>query len=55
MIELFKKTKKAAAWLALTTDEERNVALEGIADGLIKNAEKILQANEQDIAAAKAR
>ncbi len=53
MIELFKRTKKAAALLALTTDEERNAALEGIADGLLAKAEAVLQANEQDIEAAR--
>ena len=53
MIELFKRTKKAAALLALTTDEERRTALANIADGLIENAAAILQANEQDLAAAK--
>jgi glutamate-5-semialdehyde dehydrogenase len=53
MIELFKRTKQAAALLALTTDEERRTALANIADGLIENAEAILQANEQDLAAAK--
>ncbi|MBQ2740690.1 MAG: glutamate-5-semialdehyde dehydrogenase [Clostridia bacterium] len=53
MIEILKRTKKAAPLLALTTDEERRAALANIADGLIENAEAILQANEQDLAAAK--
>ena len=53
MIEIFKRTKRAAALLALTTDEERRMALANIADGLIENADAILQANEQDLAAAK--
>lgn len=53
MIELLKRTKKAAALLALTTNEERRTALANIADGLIENADAILQANEQDFAAAK--
>lgn len=53
MIEIFKRTKRAAALLALITDEERRMALANIADGLIENADAILQANEQDLAAAK--
>ena len=53
MIEMLKRTKRASRLLAVATSEMRNLALEKIAQGLEKNAESILAANEVDIQRAK--
>lgn len=53
MIEMFKRTKRASRLLAVASSEMRNLALEKIAQGLERNAESILAANEMDIQRAK--
>ena len=53
MIEMFKRTKRASRLLAVVSSETRNLVLEKIAQGLEKNAESILAANEADIQRAK--
>ena len=52
MIEMLKRTKAAARSLAKTSGQQRNDALEKIAQGLEKHAESILAANAVDIARA---
>lgn len=53
MIEMLKRTKFAARKLAKSTGEQRNLALEMIAQGLENNAQSILAANAVDIEKAK--
>ena len=53
MIEMLKKTKAASRLLAKTSGEQRNAALEKIAQGLEENAERILAANAVDLENAK--
>ena len=52
MIEMLKRTKAAARSLAKTSGQQRNDALEKIAQGLEKHAESILAANAVDVARA---
>ena len=50
MNELFVKTKKASKSLALLSDQQRNEILQAVADTIIKNQERILKANAEDLA-----
>ena len=53
MIELLKQAKSAKAAVSLLTTEEKNAALEAMADALLKNEAAILAANAEDLAQAK--
>lgn len=53
MREMLKKTKVASRFLAKTSGQQRNAALEKIAQGLEENAERILAANAVDLEKAK--
>jgi len=52
--EIARETRQASRQLAILTNEERNEALEAIADALTANADKILEANIADVQTAKA-
>ena len=49
MMDMLKKAKAAKAAVCNLTADQKNQALEAMADALIKNEEKILAANAQDI------
>jgi glutamate-5-semialdehyde dehydrogenase len=53
--EICKKAKTASAELAKTSTEQRNSALCKMADSLEKNCTTILEANQKDVKAARAR
>ncbi|MGW8289307.1 MAG: hypothetical protein ACWGNP_03450, partial [Candidatus Bathyarchaeia archaeon] len=53
--EICKKAKAASSQLAQTSTEQRNNALCKMADSLEKNCTKILEANQKDVEAARAR
>ena len=48
--ETFKSVKKASKTLALLTDNQRNDILMAVAEAIIKNKERILEANAKDLA-----
>ena len=48
--ETFEKVKRASKSLALLSDEQRNEILLAVADAIIHNQERILEANAQDLA-----
>ena len=48
--ETFKKVKQASKTLALLTDQQRNDVLNAVADAIIANKARILEANAQDLA-----
>ncbi len=48
--ETFEKVKHASKSLALLSDEQRNVILNAVADAIISNKERILEANAEDLA-----
>ena len=48
------KAKKASRYLAKLGIDEKNKALEAVADALTANAESIIAANEKDLVNAKA-
>ena len=48
--ETFKRVKARASSLALLTDEQRNEILNAVADAIIDQQERILAANEKDLA-----
>ena len=48
--ETFKSVKKASKTLALLTDNQRNDILMAVADAIIYNKERILEANAKDLA-----
>ena len=50
MNEQFAKTKRASKSLALLSDQQRNEILLTVADAIIKNQERILKANAEDLA-----
>ncbi|GBF56130.1 gamma-glutamyl phosphate reductase [Microcystis sp. 0824] len=52
--EIARETRQASRQLAILTNEERNEALEAIAEALTANADKILEANMADVQTAKA-
>ena len=52
--EIARETRQASRQLAILTNEERNEALEAIAEALTANADKILEANIADVQTAKA-
>ena len=52
MTEMLKKAKIAKATVSLLTTQQKNAALEAMAEALLKNEAKILEANAQDIANA---
>ena len=52
-IEILKSVKKASRFIATATSVQKNNALISIADFIIKNTDKILEANKVDLAAAK--
>ena len=49
MTEMLKKAKIAKATVSLLTTQQKNAALEAMADALLKNEAKILEANALDI------
>ncbi len=53
--EICKKAKAASSQLAQTSTEQRNNALCKMADSLERNCTKILEANQKDVKAARAR
>ena len=53
--EICKKAKAASSQLAQTSTEQRNNALCKMADSLERNCTKILEANQKDVEAARAR
>ncbi len=53
MTDIFEKAKAAKSDIATLNTEEKNRLLISMADSLTENAEKILAANELDVAAAK--
>lgn len=53
--EICKKAKSASSQLAQTSTEQRNNALCKMADSLERNCTKILEANQKDVEAARAR
>jgi len=48
--ETFQRVKRASRSLALLTDEQRNKILNAVADAIVNNKERILEANAQDLA-----
>ena len=48
--ETFERVKRASKTLALLTDAQRNDILNAVADAIINNKVRILEANEQDLA-----
>lgn len=48
--DTFKRVKRASKSLALLTDKQRNEILHAVADAIVKNKERILKANAQDLA-----
>ena len=48
--ETFEKVKRASKSLALLSDEQRNDILNAVADAIINNKTRILEANTQDLA-----
>ena len=48
--ETFKRVKQASKTLALLTDQQRNDVLNAVADTIIDNKARILEANAQDLA-----
>ena len=48
--ETFKRVKQASKTLALLTDQQRNDVLNAVADAIIDNKARILEANAQDLA-----
>ena len=50
LTETFKRVKQASKSLALLTDEQRNTILNAVADAIIDYKERILVANEKDLA-----
>ena len=48
--ETFEKVKRACKSLALLSDGQRNDILNAVADAIINNKERILKANEEDLA-----
>lgn len=50
LTETFKRVKKASKSLATLTDEQRNEILNAVADAIIDYQERILAANEKDLA-----
>ena len=48
--ETFERVKRASKSLALLSDEQRNEILQAVADAIIQNKERILDANAQDLA-----
>lgn len=48
--DTFKRVKRASKTLALLTDDQRNEILKAVADAIIDNQERILAANEKDLA-----
>jgi len=50
LIETFERVKKASKSLALLNDQQRNEVLNAVADAIIAQQERILNANSQDLA-----
>ena len=50
LIETFKKAKAASRSLALISEDLRNQILQAVADAIIDYQERILSANEKDLA-----
>ena len=48
--ETFERVKKASKGLALLTDTQRNDILNAVADAILAQQERILEANAQDLA-----
>ena len=48
--DTFERVKRTSKSLALLTDEQRNEILHAVADAIVKNKERILKANAQDLA-----
>ena len=48
--ETFERVKKASKRLALLTDAQRNDILNAVADAIMTQQERILKANDQDLA-----
>ena len=48
--ETFEKVKRASKSLALLSDEQRNEILNAVANAIISNKERILDANAKDLA-----
>lgn len=48
--DTFERVKRASKSLALLTDKQRNEILHAVADAIVKNKERILKANAQDLA-----
>jgi glutamate-5-semialdehyde dehydrogenase len=55
MLNMAKKAKVASQLLSLLSTDVKNRALLKMAEALVKNSERILEANAQDVKAAKAR
>ena len=53
MIEMLKKAKAAKASVSLLTTQQKNAALEAMADALLRHEAAILEANAQDLEMAK--
>ncbi|MCQ2512614.1 MAG: glutamate-5-semialdehyde dehydrogenase [Lachnospiraceae bacterium] len=51
--EMMKAAKKASCQMGMLTTEQKNLALTKMADALIANVDKIIAANDEDMAAAK--
>ena len=54
LLEMGKKAKEAAITLATLPTPEKNKVLQKSADALLENSDKILEANQKDVEAAKA-
>jgi glutamate-5-semialdehyde dehydrogenase len=55
ILEICKKAKTASAQLAQASDEQKNKALNSMADVLEESSQKILEANQKDVEAARAK
>ena len=52
MTEMLKNARAARAAVSILTTDQKNAALEAMAEALIRNEEAILAANAQDMEAA---
>ena len=50
LTDTFKRVKRASKQLALLSDEQRNEILRAVADAIVNQQKRILEANAQDLA-----
>jgi glutamate-5-semialdehyde dehydrogenase len=55
MMEMGRQARQASALLSRTSTDVRNRALAAMADALVRNADRLIRANEKDLAHARDR